>query len=205
LFASSSLSHLTLSILPLSPSLAMLRLLALVSLLLLTLSQSPVRASPCVSFDVSWNLLAFGFQGKDWNAGQQDSWTTSQSSFNHPPALTETSNSTLLTTFVSPCSHRFDRHHYHWPSVSIPLLSIHIKDAQTNLYDSPFDGANTTCYLAQFFNAIYVLNGDAKNPNSVSIYDAGAKSWSTQATTPGTFDYSSFTAILDHDTNFFCG
>lgn len=63
---------------------------------------------------------------------------------------------------------------------------------------------NTTCYLAQFFNAIYVLNGDAKNPNSIYIYDAGAKSWSTQSTDPGSFDYSSFNAILDHDTNVFC-
>jgi len=63
---------------------------------------------------------------------------------------------------------------------------------------------NTSCYLAQFFNAIYVLNGDSKNPNSIYIYDAGAKSWSTQSTTPGSFDFSSAEAILDHDTNVFC-
>ena len=68
----------------------------------------------------------------------------------------------------------------------------------------PFDGANTSCYLAQFFNAIYVLNGDAKNPNSIYIYDAGSKSWSSQTATPGSLDYSSAKAILDHDTNVFC-
>lgn len=28
----------------------------------------------CVSFDTSWNLLAFGFNGKDYNAGAQDTW-----------------------------------------------------------------------------------------------------------------------------------
>ncbi|THG96499.1 hypothetical protein EW026_g5343 [Hermanssonia centrifuga] len=67
----------------------------------------------------------------------------------------------------------------------------------------PFDGANTTCYLAQFFNAVYVMNGDASNPSAVYIYDAGAKSWSTQSVTTGTFDPSSFNAILDHDTNVF--
>jgi len=66
-----------------------------------------------------------------------------------------------------------------------------------------FDGTNTTCYLSQYTNAIYVLNGDAKNPSSLYIYDATAKSWSTQATTLGTFDTTSFDAILDHDTNVF--
>jgi len=67
----------------------------------------------------------------------------------------------------------------------------------------PFDGTNTTCYLAQFFNAIYVINGDKANPTNIGIYDAGAKSWSTQKTGAGGFDYSSFQAILDHDTNVF--
>jgi len=134
----------------------MLRLSAFVSLLLLTLSQFSVHASPCLTFDVGFNLLAFDLNGKDWNAGTQDVWNIA-------------TNATDITAAGRP----------------------------------PFDGTNTTCYLAQFFNAIYVLNGDAKNPNSVYIYDAGAKSWSNQSTTPGSFDYSSFDAILDHDTNVF--
>jgi len=134
----------------------MLRLLAFVSLLLLTLSQSAVRASSCLSFDIYFNLHAFGFNGKDWNAGTQDLWANA-------------TNATDITTNGRP----------------------------------PFDGKDTTCYLAQFFNAIYVLNGDAKNPNSIYIYDATTKSWSTQSTTPGSFDYSSFDAVLDHDTNVF--
>jgi len=73
----------------------------------------------------------------------------------------------------------------------------------------PFDGTNTTCYLAQFFNAIYVLNGDKSNPTNIGIYDAQAKSWSTQTTgtgsggSGGSFDYGNFQAILDHDTNVF--
>jgi hypothetical protein len=32
--------------------------------------------SGCVSFDVNWNLLAFGFNGKDYNVGTQDTWTS---------------------------------------------------------------------------------------------------------------------------------
>ncbi|KIM36305.1 hypothetical protein M413DRAFT_291010 [Hebeloma cylindrosporum] len=35
--------------------------------------------SGCVSFDVNWNLLAFGVNGKDYNAGTQDTWTSSSS------------------------------------------------------------------------------------------------------------------------------
>lgn len=67
----------------------------------------------------------------------------------------------------------------------------------------PFDGANTSCYLSQFTNAIYVMNGDASNPSNIHLYDATTKSWSTQTVTTGTFDPSSFNAILDHDTNVF--
>jgi hypothetical protein len=66
-----------------------------------------------------------------------------------------------------------------------------------------FDGENTTCYLAQFFNAIYVLNGDKSNPSAIYIYDATAKSWSTQSVKAVGFDPTSFNAILDHDTNLF--
>lgn len=39
--------------------------------------------SGCVSFDINWNLLAFGFNGKDFNAGTQDTWTTSSGMFCH--------------------------------------------------------------------------------------------------------------------------
>ena len=31
----------------------------------------------CVTFDMNWNLLAFGFNGKDYNAGTQDTWSSS--------------------------------------------------------------------------------------------------------------------------------
>ncbi|KIM85843.1 hypothetical protein PILCRDRAFT_347501 [Piloderma croceum F 1598] len=65
----------------------------------------------------------------------------------------------------------------------------------------PFDGPNTTCYLSQFQNAIYVMNGDTQNPNSIYMYDATALTWSQQATTPGGIDVGSSTCILDHDTN----
>jgi hypothetical protein len=51
-------------------------------LTLVTLFVSPVvvRASSCVAFDINWNLLAFGLDGKDWNAGTSDTWATGTSS-----------------------------------------------------------------------------------------------------------------------------
>jgi hypothetical protein len=49
-----------------------------------------------------------------------------------------------------------------------------------------------------------VIGADKANPDSVYIYDAATPAWSQQKTTPGGFDISSFTAILDHDTNVFC-
>ncbi|KAG2143495.1 uncharacterized protein EDB93DRAFT_576396 [Suillus bovinus] len=120
------------------------------------LSSATVRASPCIAFDANWNLLAFGLNGKDWNAGTQDTWSSSTAA-------------TDITASNRP----------------------------------PFDAANTTCYLSQYANAIYAINADSKNPSSLYIYNAAAKSWSMQGVNAGSFDYASFDAILDHDTNVF--
>ncbi|KAF7797074.1 hypothetical protein EIP86_008266 [Pleurotus ostreatoroseus] len=130
----------------------MFKPLTLVSLLSLAI---PAFTRSCVTFDASFNLLVFGLDGKDWNAGTQDAWAGGKA--------------TDITASGRP----------------------------------PFDGANTTCYLAQFFNAVYILNGDATNPSDIHIYDATAKSWTTQKVDTGNFDPSSFNAILDHDTNVF--
>ncbi|KZP28123.1 hypothetical protein FIBSPDRAFT_817717 [Athelia psychrophila] len=126
------------------------------ALYLLSIIRS-VTAKPCIAFDTAWNLLAFGLDGKDYNAATQDTWASS------------TPGATDITTTGRP----------------------------------PFDGANTTCYLSQFTNAIYVINSDTANPNSVYIYNAGTPGWSMQQTTPGGFDISNFEAVLDHDTNVF--
>jgi hypothetical protein len=56
-----------------SNSFAMLSLLPTI-VALYFFSSAAVRGSPCVAFDVKWNLLAFGLDGKDWNAGTQDTW-----------------------------------------------------------------------------------------------------------------------------------
>ncbi|EDR01466.1 uncharacterized protein LACBIDRAFT_310848 [Laccaria bicolor S238N-H82] len=94
----------------------------------------------CIAFDIYWNLFAFGFRGRDYNAGRQESWGTSGSAKD-------------ITTNGRP-----------WVSVRL------IKCAR-----SDFEG--------QYTNAIYVINGDSKNPFTIYIYDATAKSWSAQNTT----------------------
>lgn len=57
------------------------RTLAIASLLLLSLSSVASAASSCVAFDIHWNLLAFNFGGKDYDAGTQNTWTQGQSWF----------------------------------------------------------------------------------------------------------------------------
>ncbi|KAF8632874.1 hypothetical protein AX17_004722 [Amanita inopinata Kibby_2008] len=133
----------------------MLHLLSFVLLSTLSLTHTVAANSACVAFDISWNLLAFGFNGKDYNAGAQGTWSSGQA--------------TDITTNGRP----------------------------------PFNGAETTCYLSQYTNAIYVMGADSSNPSAIYIYDAAAKSWSTQSVVTGKFDPTSFDAILDHDTNVF--
>lgn len=33
-------------------------------------------ATPCVAFDINFNLYAFGFGGKDFQLGTQDKWSS---------------------------------------------------------------------------------------------------------------------------------
>ncbi|KAJ7363830.1 hypothetical protein DFH08DRAFT_837673 [Mycena albidolilacea] len=129
--------------------------LFLVTLFALFTAPAALAGSSCIAFDAGFELLAFGFGGKDYNVGTSDQWASGKP--------------TDITASGRP----------------------------------PFDGTSAKCYLAQFFNAVYVLGADKSNPASIYIYDAGKKSWSTQSTTPGGFDPTSFEAILDHDTNIF--
>ncbi|KAF8501848.1 hypothetical protein JB92DRAFT_2741190 [Gautieria morchelliformis] len=90
-----------------------------------------------------------------------------------------------------------------WSSTSLTFSSAVSPTDVTSTGRPPFDGPQTTCYLAQFFNAIYVLNGDNSNPSAVHIFNAKSNSWSTQAVNSGGPDPTSLVAILDHDTNVF--
>lgn len=53
--------------------------------LLISLAGVAHALSSCVAFDIDWNLLAFGFNGKDYNAGPPDTWTTTTGVLNSGP------------------------------------------------------------------------------------------------------------------------
>ncbi|KAI9353408.1 hypothetical protein DFJ73DRAFT_642336, partial [Zopfochytrium polystomum] len=84
-----------------------------------------------------------------------------------------------------------------WASPSLTLLP--------SAGRPPFNGANTQCFLTQFYNAMYVLNGDASNPSDVHIYDFAGSKWSTQkiASSGSAPNPSTLVATIDHDTNVF--
>jgi len=68
----------------------------------------------------------------------------------------------------------------------------------------PFDGTGPLrCYLAQFFNAIYILGASNADPLALYIFDVGNKTWSLQAVQAGGLDPTNTVEILDHDTNVF--
>lgn len=70
-----------------------------VSLLLLSASAA-VKAKPCITFDVSWNLLAFGLDGKDWSAGTQGTWSGSKHVILFLPYLTHSLQVGRLRTLL---------------------------------------------------------------------------------------------------------
>ncbi|KAG8756871.1 hypothetical protein FRC14_002578 [Serendipita sp. 396] len=67
----------------------------------------------------------------------------------------------------------------------------------------PFNGTNTQCFFAQFFNALYVLDGDSTQPSNIHIYSFETQSWSTQQIDAAGTDPATLTAVLDRDTNVF--
>jgi hypothetical protein len=59
-------------------------------------SSTAVRGSPCVTFDAKWNLLAFGLDGKDWNAGLQNTWATGASQRTPASVLTNKLTNSII-------------------------------------------------------------------------------------------------------------
>jgi hypothetical protein len=55
--------------------------LSLAFILAISLARVAHATTSCVAFDINWNLLAFGFNGKDYNAGTVDTWATGALNF----------------------------------------------------------------------------------------------------------------------------
>jgi hypothetical protein len=93
----------------------MLSLLTLVTLSLL--APRAVRATACVAMDINWNLLAFGLDGKDWNAGTQDTWASGAHLAGLFVLVGRTANGSIF--FVTRQGHRY---HHLGPPVRLPVL-----------------------------------------------------------------------------------
>lgn len=107
---------------------------------LLTISLVSVAraASSCVAFDISWNLLAFGFNGKDYDAGTVDTWATGALELR--PLLFVTDFPTCI----------FQALRRILPRLVGRKWILKQMDAVHHIHsNSPFNGPNATCYLSQ--------------------------------------------------------
>jgi hypothetical protein len=84
----------------------------LATFFVLVLIATEAEARPCLAFDANFNLYAFGFGGKDFQLGTQDTWTSGVFSL-----------SLFLGIFKFnkyPSCH-WNRHHKNWPTVGVVL------------------------------------------------------------------------------------
>jgi hypothetical protein len=79
-------------------------------------SSAAVRASSCIAFDVSWNLLAFGLDGKDWNAGAQATWASGASRMMTFHSFSHVLSALMLASFRVP--------NLQAPLLTSPLLGV---------------------------------------------------------------------------------
>lgn len=104
-----------------------------------------VRARPCVAFDIQWNLLAFGFDGKDFSAGTQDTWASGE--YTNP----------LTRSRRLMASRKHHGHHNLRSPVSTRFRAQPPLVSDPPETPRPFDGANTTCYLSQVGYAVLAI------------------------------------------------
>ncbi|KAI0372023.1 hypothetical protein BV20DRAFT_992346 [Pilatotrama ljubarskyi] len=183
----------------------MLSVPTLVSLLLLAVPKA-VLASPCVAFDADFNLLAFGFNGKDWNAGQQDSWTsgtaTDITTSGRPP-FDGTGTTCYLAQFFNTI--------YFMNADKANPSDVHIYDAggkswstqkvQTDNFDpSSFNTIldhDTNVFYALSHNEVYFLDmGELKTANSSAL------EWQDVGKSPFPDDYQPVMALAQNHIHF---
>ena len=148
-----------LSLIP-SPFVDMLTLSLPTIAALFLFSSAVVRATPCIAFDINWNLLAFGLDGKDWNAGTQDTWASGTSRIIF---LLFFPLCSVLTSVLSFYPLIFGSGNMQAPLLTLPprgvreFWSFRGSELVWSLLNTtyifrPFDGANTACFLSQVFS-----------------------------------------------------
>lgn len=141
------------------------RSLAITSLLLLAVSSVASAASSCTAFDTNWNLLAFNFGGKDYNAGTQDTWAQGQSSLTSPHRP---------STSLTPSRRYRNRHNSARPTVNTLFSPPSLVCCTDAFHYRPFNGPNVTCYLSEV--SIYFTTSffELKRPSvTFAVYKCG--------------------------------
>ncbi|KAJ6784405.1 hypothetical protein PWT90_09466 [Aphanocladium album] len=119
-------------------------------------------ASPCITFDADFNLLAFGVNGKDYHAGKKDSWGNGNSirditkAPGRPPFNAKNTQCYLAQYFNSIYFTNADTAH---PSdIHIYDASKHSWSTQHSTPASGMDFSNFVSILDHDTNVIYALS-----------------------------------------------
>ncbi|KAI0360607.1 hypothetical protein OH77DRAFT_1418587 [Trametes cingulata] len=177
----------------------------LVSLLLLAVPHV-VLASPCVTFDADFNLLAFGFNGKDWNAGQQDSWTsgtaTDITTSGRPPF-----DGTGTTCYLA----QFFNSIYFMNADKANPSDVHIYDAGGKTWSTQkvqtgnFDPSSFNTVLDHDTNVFYALSHNELyflDMGSLKTANASALEWQDVEKSPYPDDYQPVMALAQNHIHF---
>ncbi|RXW13763.1 hypothetical protein EST38_g12091 [Candolleomyces aberdarensis] len=142
--------------------------LALGSLFALSASAGSTGPNQCISFDASWNLLAFNFDGKDYNAGTQDAFSSASSA--SATDITTTGRPPFDVPTSSPLCFlsKFANSIYVLNADKSDISSIYIYDATAKSWSKQktggaapksFDPSSFGGILDHDTNVFYVLSG----------------------------------------------
>ncbi|KAF9459134.1 hypothetical protein BDZ94DRAFT_1384292 [Collybia nuda] len=184
----------------------MSRFLSLLSLVSLSLVGLANAGSSCVAFDVSWNLLAFGFNGKDYSAGTQDSWASGTAT-----DITTTGRPPFNGAHTSCYLSQFTNAIYVMGADTSSPSSVHIYDATAKSWSiqsvttNGFDPASATAILDHDTNVFYALSkGEifSLDMGLLKAANTSALSW-TDVQNPGLGDnYEPVMALAQNHVHF---
>ena len=106
-----------------------------------TTSTSTWSTPPASAFDTKWSLLAFGFHGKDYNAGTQETWGSGSCSF-------------YLQEIGCKVYYRSHRYYQVWPTVSAFSSEYSFLQSVLTYLLQSLQLTNTTCYLSQMMTML---------------------------------------------------
>ncbi|KAF8201128.1 hypothetical protein K438DRAFT_1758439 [Mycena galopus ATCC 62051] len=163
-----------------------MRSLFLVTLFALFAAPTALAGSSCIAFDTNWDLLAFGYNGKDYNVGTSDQWASGT-----PTDITATGRPPFDGTATKCYLAEFSNAVYVLGADTANPSDIYIYNAGTKSWStqttttSTFDPTSFQAILDHDTNVFYALShgelwtldmGDLAVANSSAVVwqDAGA-------------------------------